>query len=55
VRPDEVPSVNEYLPETLEAIEMYASAAQTPARYNTLNSQCGVIVLHSRKYIKKRE
>jgi hypothetical protein len=53
IRPNEVPSVDEFLPETLEAIEIYTSPAQTPARYNTLNAQCGVVVLHSRKYVRK--
>jgi hypothetical protein len=54
IRSNEVPEINQYLPENLEAIEMYVSAAQTPARYNTLNSQCGVVILHSRKYSRKR-
>ncbi len=34
----------------IEAIEYYASPAQTPARYNTLNSNCGVIVIHTIRY-----
>jgi len=55
IRSDEVPEINQFLPENLEAIEMYAGGAQTPARYNTLNSQCGVVILHSRKYVKKPE
>lgn len=36
-------------PERIEAIEYYASPAQTPLRYSTLNSQCGVLVIHSRR------
>ncbi len=34
----------------IEAIEYYASAAQTPTRYATLNSQCGVLVIHTIRY-----
>jgi hypothetical protein len=50
-----VPEVNQFLPENLEAIEMYDGGAQTPARYSTLDSQCGVVVFHTRKYIRKPE
>lgn len=46
---NEVPNINRYAPETLEAIEMYSSAAQAPIRYSGLNSQCGVIILHTRR------
>jgi hypothetical protein len=53
VRSNFVPDINQFLPENLEAIEMYAGGAQTPARYNSLNTQCGVIVLHTRPYGKK--
>lgn len=34
----------------IEAIQYYASAAQTPAKYATLNSQCGVLVIHTIRY-----
>lgn len=44
-----VPDINRILPQSLEAIEYYKSAAQTPLKYSTLNSQCGVIVLHTRR------
>lgn len=53
IRPNSVPDINRFLPENLEAIEMYTGGAQTPPRYNTLDAQCGVIVLHSRKFIKR--
>jgi hypothetical protein len=53
VRSNFVPDVNQFLPENLEAIEIYAGGAQTPARYNSLNTQCGVIVFHSRAFSKK--
>lgn len=36
-------------PDRIEAIEYYASAAQTPARYNILNSTCGVLVIWTRR------
>jgi hypothetical protein len=49
VRPKDVPEINRYLPENLEAIEIYTSGAQTPPRYATLETQCGVVILHSRK------
>jgi hypothetical protein len=35
--------------EELEAIEYYTGAAQTPLRYSKLNSNCGVLVLHTRR------
>jgi len=34
----------------IEAIEYYATAAETPAKYSTLNSQCGVLVIHTIRY-----
>jgi hypothetical protein len=34
----------------IEAIEYYASAAQTPMKYATLNSQCGIVVIHTLRY-----
>ncbi len=34
----------------IEAIEYYASAAETPTKYSTLNSQCGVVVIHTIRY-----
>jgi hypothetical protein len=37
----------------IEAIEYYASAAETPAKYATLNSQCGVLVIHTLRYHPK--
>ena len=49
-----VPEINRFLPENTEAIEMYDGGAQSPARYNTLDANCGVIILHSRKFIRKK-
>lgn len=41
--------VNEYLVKGIEAIEYYDGAAQTPSRYARLNSNCGVLVIHTRR------
>ena len=45
----EVPDINRLAPSSFEAIEYYQSAAQTPMRYSRLNSECGVLVLHTRR------
>ena len=34
----------------IEAIEYYASAAETPTKYSVLNSQCGIVVIHTLRY-----
>ncbi len=34
----------------IEAIDYYASAAQAPMRYAELNSQCGILVIHTIRY-----
>jgi hypothetical protein len=44
-----VPDVNSIVPASIEAIEYYKGPAQTPARYSTLNSECGVLVFHTRR------
>ena len=49
-----VPNINRFRPDDLEAIEVYRGGAQTPARYSGLNSQCGVVVLHSRRPTGKK-
>jgi hypothetical protein len=50
VSPTEVPNINRFTPDQLEAIEVYAGGAQVPPEYNRLNkSYCGVIVLHTRR------
>jgi len=41
--------VNEFMTKNIEAIEYYASPAQTPSRYAKLNAACGVLVIHSRR------
>jgi hypothetical protein len=35
---------------SIEAIEYYASAAQTPMKYATLNSECGVLAIHTLRF-----
>jgi hypothetical protein len=41
--------INAVPPESVEAMEWYSGPAQTPAKYNTLNSVCGVLVIHTRR------
>jgi hypothetical protein len=45
--------VNSIPPAEIEAIEYYASPAQTPARYSGLNSTCGVLVIWTLRYHQK--
>lgn len=42
--------INSFAPDQIESVEWYASPAQTPARYATLNSNCGVLVIHRRRF-----
>jgi hypothetical protein len=49
-RPTEPFDLNSIAPEQLEALEWYASPSQTPARYSSLNSPCGVMVLWTRRH-----
>lgn len=41
--------INTMAPSEIEAIEYYAGPASTPHRYSKLNSQCGVLVIHTRR------
>jgi Carboxypeptidase regulatory-like domain len=36
----------------IESIEYYASVSQLPAKYLTLHSECGVLVIHTRRFHK---
>lgn len=45
-----VPDINRFTPDQIEAIEFYAGPAQTPLEYSKLNSACGVLVIHTRRY-----
>jgi hypothetical protein len=49
-KPTEPFDVNSVPSEQIEAVEWYASAAQTPGRYSGLNSNCGVLVIHTRRF-----
>lgn len=42
-------NMNELLVMQIEAIEFYAGPADTPAKYNNLNANCGVLVVHTRR------
>ena len=48
-KPTEPFNVNSIPPAQIEAIEWYSGTAQTPMRYATLNSNCGVYIIHSRR------
>lgn len=45
----QIPNIDRFAPEQLEAVEYYAGPATTPARYGNMGSQCGVLVLHTRR------
>ena len=49
-QPTEPFDVNQIPVAQIEAVEWYASPAQTPSRYMRLNSPCGVLVIHTRRY-----
>jgi hypothetical protein len=38
---------------SIEAIEFYATGAETPMKYASLNSECGVLVIHSLRFHSK--
>ncbi len=42
-------NLNERLVMQIEAIEFYAGPSETPAKYNNLNANCGVLVVHTRR------
>lgn len=48
-RPAAPVDLSVYGAETLEAVEYFSGPAQTPPEYSTLDSACGVLVLHSRR------
>ena len=49
-QPTEPFDVNSYSPDQIEAVEFYAGPSQTPSRYAVLNSNCGVLVIHTRRF-----
>ena len=46
---DEVPNINRIPVSAIESIEFYSGPASIPAKYSTLNSNCGVLVIHTRR------
>lgn len=48
-----VPDVNSIVPASIEAIEFYKGPASTPLKYSRLTSECGVLVLHTRRTLGK--
>lgn len=46
---DEVPNLNRIPISAIEAIEFYRGPAETPAKYSAFNSNCGVLVIHTRR------
>jgi hypothetical protein len=48
-QPTEPFDVNSFSSKQIEAIEYYASPAETPSKYARLNSPCGVYVMHTRR------
>ncbi|MGH9889535.1 MAG: hypothetical protein ACREBE_28640, partial [bacterium] len=48
-RPTEPFDINTIDPSQIEALEWYASPAETPLKFSKLNSTCGVLVLHTRR------
>jgi len=42
-------NVNTFQPETVEGIEWYRSAAETPAQYSSLSAECGTLVIWTRR------
>jgi hypothetical protein len=48
-KPTEPFDLNTINTDQLEAVEWYASAAETPMRYTSSKSVCGVLVLHTRR------
>lgn len=42
-------NLNTVNPDQIEAIEYYPGPASTPLEYSTLNSQCGVLIIHTRR------
>lgn len=49
-KPTEPFDINSVPVDQIEGLEWYAGGAQTPARYSTLNSNCGVLVIHTRRF-----
>ena len=44
-----VPDLNEFTPDQIEAVEYYETQAQVPLRYSRGDTNCGVLVIHTRR------
>lgn len=53
-KPTEPFDVNSIRVDQIEAVEWYAGPSQTPAKYASLNSSCGVLVIHTRRSMPER-
>ena len=49
---DEVPDINRIPVSAIESIEFYSGPASIPPKYSTLNSNCGVLVIHTRRTLE---
>ena len=49
VSPVDITNINRIDPAQIEAVEYYTGGAETPSKYAVLNSQCGVVVFHTRR------
>ena len=47
---DELFDLNTVAAEQIEAIEYYSGPASTPLMYSRLNTECGVLVIHTRRF-----
>ncbi|MEP6763805.1 MAG: carboxypeptidase-like regulatory domain-containing protein [Gemmatimonadaceae bacterium] len=47
--PAEPVDVNQFLTSSVQAIEYFSGSSQTPSQYSRLNSNCGVLVIHTLK------
>jgi len=52
---EELFDLNSVSPEQIEAIEYYSGPATTPLMYSRLNSNCGVLVIHTRRFQSKAD
>jgi hypothetical protein len=41
--------INTIAPSTIEAIEYFANAPETPSEYNSAMARCGVLIIHTRR------
>jgi hypothetical protein len=49
IEPTEPFDISMIAPEQVEAVEFYAGPAQTPLKYSRMGSNCGVLVIWTRR------